>query len=280
MFRGSYLDLKKTDKMKRILLASACVLALTASQAQLKEGRVVYERVSQMPTMRTFGNANMQPQTQLPRTRTEQFELLFTANHSLWQFLPNASSEDMSSVSAGPGVMIRMVTGTNDVSYVDYANRRKVEQREVMEKSFVIADTLAAGNWKVFDESKEILGYKVFKATTQNTVSRMRMSMENGEMKREPYTDTVSVVAWFTPEIPVSAGPDFQGQLPGMILELSTNNGQSVTRAVEISAKANTAKIKEPKGKKLTPVEFQKERDRLMEEMRKNMPAGNVIRMN
>ena len=36
-------------------------------------------------------------------------------------------------------------------------------------------------------------------------------------------------------------------------------------------------KIKEPKdGKKLTAAEFTKERDKLMEEMRKNMPNGSI----
>jgi len=104
--------------------------------------------------------------------------------------------------------------------------------------------------------------------------------MENGEMKREMVPDTLAVVAWFTPDIPVSVGPGtYQGQLPGLILELDENNGQTFFKSVEISPKVNASKIKEPKdGKKITQAEFDKERDKAMEEMRKNMPNGMRMR--
>ena len=103
------------------------------------------------------------------------------------------------------------------------------------------------------------------------------MTMENGQMKREEFPDTAKIVAWFTTDIPVPAGPDFQGQLPGLILEVDIDNGQTVYRAIEFSNKVSLNKIKEPKdGKKLTAAEFNKERDKLMEEMRKNMPNGNI----
>jgi hypothetical protein len=49
---------------------------------------------------------------------------------------------------------------------------------------------------------------------------------------------------------------------------------------VEVSPKVNVSKIKEPKdGKKMTATEFDKERDRVMEEMRKNMPNGMRMRV-
>lgn len=260
------------------MLATGFMTAAVAF-AQVKEGRVVYERVMQMPNVRSFGNADLPQQQQLPRTRTDNFELLFTSAHSLWQYLPSASSDD-GTMSPAPGMMIRMNVGNNDVSYVNFATGQKTDQREAMEKTFIIGDTIGKNNWKITGETKEILNFKAVKATTQTVVNRVRMSMENGEMKREPYADTVSVVAWFTPEIPVPAGPDYQGQLPGLILELITNNGLSTYRAVELSTKVNAAKIREPKGKKITQAEFTRERDKMMEEMRKNMPAGNVIRMN
>jgi GLPGLI family protein len=106
------------------------------------------------------------------------------------------------------------------------------------------------------------------------------MSMENGEMKREMRTDTAKVIAWYTTDVPVPAGPNYAGQLPGLILELDVNNGQSVIRAVEFSPKVAANKIKEPKdGKKMSNAEYLAERDKIMDEMRKNMPAGNRFRM-
>jgi GLPGLI family protein len=263
--------------MKNLLLILFAA-ATVSSQAQTKEGRVIYERTIQMP-VRMF-NADPEIARQLPKSRTDQFELLFTANQSLWQYLPNANTEDPGSFSA-PGVVVRFAGGSNEISYQNFDKQVRVDQREVMERSFVVTDSIRKLTWKLSDETKKLMNYTVHKATAQRIGTRPRMTMENGEMKREEVADTTSVIAWFTIEIPVPAGPDFQGQLPGLILELDINKGQTIYKALEYSPKVAVAKIKEPKeGKKVTAEEFQKERDKLMEQMRRNMPAGNVIRMN
>jgi GLPGLI family protein len=65
--------------------------------------------------------------------------------------------------------------------------------------------------------------------------------------------------------------------LPGLILELNVANGQILYKAIEISLKVALNKIKEPKdGKKMTAAEFTKEREKIMEEMRKNMPNNGM----
>ena len=99
----------------------------------------------------------------------------------------------------------------------------------------------------------------------------MQMTMDNGKMERKEINDTANIVAWFTTDIPVSTGPEVQGQLPGLILALDMSEGRTVYKALEISPKADIASIKEPtKGKKVTPAEFVKERDNIMLEMQKN----------
>src|SRR5690606_17195824 len=109
--------------------------------------------------------------------------------------------------------------------------------------------------------------YTVKKAVGQRVRTSTRMSMENGVMKSQQIQDTAVVIAWFTSQIPVSVGPDNQGQLPGAILELDINNGQTIYKAIEISAKVNAKKIKAPsEGKKITAQEFEIEREKLMEE--------------
>ena len=48
-----------------------------------------------------------------------------------------------------------------------------------------------------------------------------------------------------------------------------------VYKAIEISTKADLASIKEPlKGKKVTPAEFNEERNKMMDEMQKNNQGG------
>lgn len=269
--------------MKKFLLVAASAFSLYAG-AQTKEGKVIYERTIQMGAIRLGGNVppdvQAQMQAQMPKSRTDQFELLFTPEHSLWQFLPNAADDGSGNNFSGGGVTIQMRGATNEVSYVDIANGTRVDQREIMDKSFVVSDTVQKLQWKLSDETKKILNFTAHKATATTINQRPRMTMENGEMKREMFNDTVKVVAWYTTDIPVPTGPNYSGQLPGLILELDNNNGQSVTKAIEFSPKVSASKIKEPKdGKKLTAAEFSKERDKMMEEMRKNMPQGNVIRM-
>lgn len=286
--------------MKKFLGIVAAAVAMNAQAQNMegklsapvstKEGKVVYERVTRMTNMRFGGGpngGNLPPEVQaqldqMPKTRTDHFELLFTPQHSLYQFIPNAADESGGNQTiSGGGVMIQMRSvNANEVTYVDFAKGTRTDQREIMEKNFVVADTLTRLQWKLSDETKPILNFTARKATATSTMQRPRMTMENGEMKREMINDTIRVVAWYTTDVPVPAGPAYSGQLPGLILELDVNNGQTITKAVEFSPKVSANKIKEPNdGKRLTAAEFSKEREKMMEEMRKNMPAGNVIRM-
>jgi len=256
--------------MKKFLFIVCSSFSFMAG-AQMKEGRIVYERTLQMPT-RIF-NADPNIASQIPKSRTDQFELLFGKNQSLWQFLPTASNEDPGTFS-GNGIVMRF-GGSNDISYYNFEQGTRCDQREIMERSFVVTDSIRKGEWKLTDETKAVLNYTVRKAVSQRIGTRPQVTMENGEMKRQMITDTVVVVAWFTTDIPVPVGPEMQGQLPGAILEMEINKGQTIYKALEVSPKVNLAKIKEPKeGKKLTAAEFTKEREKLMEEMRRNMPGG------
>lgn len=260
--------------MKKII-ASATLLISLIAQAQVKEGKIIYERIMQLPTRMV----NMDPAiaAQMPKARTDQYELLFGNNQSLLQYLPNINNEDQTTFTGGGGAVVLRFAGGNDIVFHNFTNQTKTEQREVFDRSFLVTDSIRKLNWKLTEESKTILNYKAQKATATRIGTRPRMTMENGQMKREDFPDTAKIIVWFTTDIPVPAGPDFQGQLPGTILEVDIDNGQTVYKAIEISNKISLNKIKEPKdGKKVTAAEFTIERDKLMEEMRKNMPNGSI----
>jgi GLPGLI family protein len=260
--------------MKKILL-SLTVFTFLSANAQMKQGKVVYERVTQLNI-----NTNSEFAHLMPKQRTDNFELLFGNNQSIWQIIPNAEGDN--STVSGPGFVMRMA-GNNDVTYYNFENSKRVDQREMFEREFLVEDSISKLKWKLSDEKKTILNFNATKAVAERIGTRNIMTMENGEMKRQQVADTSYITAWFTSEIPVPAGPtEYQGQLPGLILELSINNGRTIYKAVEVSPKVNIASIKEPKGgKKLTAEEYNKERDKLMEEMRRNNPGGNrTIRIN
>ena len=52
--------------------------------------------------------------------------------------------------------------------------------------------------------------------------SRRGNNNQNDDKKNEPRM--IDVVAWYSPQIPVSAGPDRYWGLPGLILELQEKN--------------------------------------------------------
>ena len=273
------LHLLKRLLMKKIFLLATTVLSLAAS-AQMKEGHIVYERVYQLP-VRNFTNLDPEIAKQIPKSRTDQFELLFANNQSLWQYLPTAANESGGDISAGGGAFVmRMPMGMNEIAFFDLVNGTRVDQREVMERNYIISDSIKKLSWKLSGDTKSILGYNCYKATSTRISTRSMMTMENGEMKRTPVQDTSAIIAWFTTDIPVPVGPEYQGQLPGAVLELDIANGQTVYKALEISAKVTTSKIKAPKeGKKVTADEFTKEREKLLEKMRKNMPNGGNMQI-
>jgi GLPGLI family protein len=261
--------------MQKIVLAAAGLLFTVATMAQQKEGKVIYQRTVQMQ-ITIAGMPGME--NQLPRTRTDKFELNFANNQMSWkQMEDDIQSSAAEEATGGGGLVIRTIGGgTDDVTYCDFEKAKKWQVQELFDKKFLITDSIRRGNWKLGEETKTILNHLCRKATTQRYGKRSNMTMQDGKMVRTEVDDTSAVVAWFTMDIPVPASPEMQGQLPGMVLELDINNGRNKYTAIEITAKPNLSAIKEPtKGKKVTQDEFVKERSKMMEEMQRNMQGGN-----
>jgi GLPGLI family protein len=261
--------------MKLLSLLCGLLLLSFGSRAQMKQGRIVYERKVQLKVQ----VSDPAFQNLIPNERKDQFELLFDNTKTLWRIANDGQDEEMN-FDNGSGAQIKIVTpGSNDVLYSDLAASRKVEQKEVMTKQFTVEDSIRRMNWKLGSETKNIMGYTCKMATTSKTQKSQRVNMNNGEMKTEEVTDTLNIVAWFTDAITLGAGPEsYQGQLPGTILELDVNNGRNKYTAVEISPKMDPKEIKEPKGKKITQEQFVKERDKLFKEMNENGGGNFNIR--
>ncbi|MBO9562716.1 MAG: GLPGLI family protein [Niastella sp.] len=82
-------------------------------------------------------------------------------------------------------------------------------------EEFLIADTVTAIKWNITAETKEIASFECRKAT--------------GTFRGRNYT------AWFTTDIPVSAGPWKLGGLPGLILQAEDDKKQVTFTAVKIN---------------------------------------------
>lgn len=264
--------------MIRILFAISALLTVFPAMAQIKEGKVTYERTMQFQ-MR-LQNVDPAIANNLPRSRTDRFELSFTPTKTLWESLPDMDAQEGGGGFGGPGGgggggPMFMRFGGDDYVFTNLESGVSVSRQELNSKNFIVTDSIQKLAWKLTDETKPILNHTARKAVAERIAPRFVMTMENGEMKRTEVADTTQIIAWFTTEIPVAAGPEFSGQLPGLVLELITNSGRTVYKATEISTKVNPSSIKEPKGgKAITAANFAKEREKMFEEMRRNMPPG------
>lgn len=268
--------------MKKYLLAAVSIFTISSLQAQSSQGKISYDRISKLQF--SFAGLPGGMEQQMPSSRTDKFELTYGNNQSLWKQAENESDDNENSFQSENGAHVRMiVAGSNDVLYCNLETGKKVESRELMDKVFIVEDSISKMKWKMAGETKSILGHNCMKATATRISKRTLMNMDNGVMERKEIEDTSLIVAWFATDIPVSAGPgEFQGQLPGLILEMDIKDGTQVFKATAISEKADLAIIKEPAGKKrYTAAEFKTERDKMMNEMNQG-GGGNrrVIRMN
>ena len=121
--------------MKKIVFSSFLTLAAFIGFAQQKQGKVLYQRTMQMQ-MRMQG-MNEEMERMIPRTRTDKFELIFANNQSLWKPAEQDAEPDQN--IEGGGFQIRMVApGTQDIMFNDFSSGKRTEEREVMDKKFII----------------------------------------------------------------------------------------------------------------------------------------------
>ncbi|MFT6850609.1 MAG: GLPGLI family protein [Sphingobacteriales bacterium] len=147
--------------------------------------------------------------------------------------------------------------GAKTITHYSVEKSVITEQREFMDKQFLIKDESRGDGWKLTGKMEAILGYPCQEATTM-------------------MNDTVPVVAWFCPSIPVSSGPEGYNGLPGMILKLDYNNSELIAEAITLEdIKINADDLEQPnKGKKVTREEFTAIVKEKTDEMRKMGGGG------
>ncbi|AXT19012.1 GLPGLI family protein [Flavobacteriaceae bacterium AU392] len=173
-------------------------------------------------------------------------------------------------------IAINFSGGIGDVLYKNTKENRYTSANESYSKLFLVKDKLQEHDWKLEKETKNIGEYTCFKATktftrTVNVSSFTSFSTndKNKEEKenKEPETreEEVTITAWYTPQIPVSTGPNIYHGLPGLILEINDGRTTTICSKIVLNPK-NKIEIKEPKkGKKVSQAEF----DKIMEKKRK-----------
>jgi hypothetical protein len=141
--------------------------------------------------------------------------------------------------------------GTLAGAFTNLSDGSYVEVREFLGKSFRIPDTRPAFKWTLTGEQATFLGHPVLQARAKQ--------------------DSTTLEAWFTPDIPVSAGPAQYGGLPGLILTLTVDSNKVIYTATAIDITTPVGVIKAPSdGSKVTRAEYDKIVKDKMEEMAKS----------
>ncbi len=166
----------------------------------------------------------------------KNFALNFNKSNSLFTEVIDANinpSLGMRSNPKGPSLMINHPGNF----YKDLKTKSYINQKEFFGKQFIIRDKLTAINWQKTSEVKMIGKYTCFKAIIK----------EN---------NATSVVAWYTIDIPVSQGPGKYWGLPGLILEVQTEDVVYTCTKIELN-QANAIVPKMPKkGKRISQKKF------------------------
>src|SRR6187402_446898 len=116
--------------MKRLLIASAMLIAIP-SLAQVKEGKIVYERTMQLQIR--INDDNPAFQNMILKERKDKFELFFKDGKSLWQPFDDRGG--------GMRMVVRM-PGSDDIAFHNITESKKIDQRELGVKGHLISDSI------------------------------------------------------------------------------------------------------------------------------------------
>ncbi|WLD23149.1 GLPGLI family protein [Flavobacterium dauae] len=161
--------------------------------------------------------------------------------------------KDTTYINENGATVMKGFSGSTDYSKfpdeyikVDHLQNKIEMIKDIHKKNFLVTDELNY-TWQITNETKKIKDYTCYKATTTFRGNTFE--------------------AWFTPDIPINAGPWKWYGLPGLIVE-ATDKDQSVVFKLEKIEKL-TEEIPFPssKSKKMTLKQYFKEADEAFEAM-------------
>jgi len=159
--------------------------------------------------------------------------------------------------------------------YKNIQEKVTINETEMMGKFFLITDPIENEKWKMTGETKKIGQYTCYKATYEKEVTERVFSFgSQNQNQNNMKTKTVEVVAWFTPEIPVSTGPSWYQGLPGLILEVNDDKTTILCTKIVLNPD-DKSKIKRPKkGKTISNSDFVVLQDQKRQEAREMWQRG------
>ena len=258
--------MKRTHTILSLLLFFG--IGLQASFAQGFTGRAYYKSSSKISIKMDSTKMNPEQMAQIQASLKKQMEqnytLSFTQTESTWKQDASLGSGPATASSGGSVFMVAS-NGEGSTLYKNVAGNYLREQ-EMMGKEYLIKDKAEPFEWELSEETKKIGNYTAQKASFTKIVDSRQFSTGMTEM--ENVKDTIQVTVWFTPEIPVSHGPEYYFGLPGLILEVQNQGRTLICDKIELNPSAEPVVIERPsKGKEMTQAEFRVVEEEGMKQM-------------
>lgn len=163
------------------------------------------------------------------------------------------------------GMSISISFSSAKKKYLNVKDKNSITEDEIFGKEFLVVEPLVKPEWKLLDETKKIGEYNCYKAELLVPVTEKQQNDYEEFLKKEEKKPSLFkmekpedkvITAWYTPEIPVTFGPDNNWGLPGLILELNDTDSMLLCSKVTLSNKEKT-KIKVPNtGEKVNQKKF------------------------
>ncbi len=200
-------------------------------------------------------------QDAMKKATEKKYLLTFNKVESLYEVQQELGKPETPS----SGMVISVSISGGGKKYLNLKDKKSRVEDEIFGKEFLIEEPLEKPDWKLVDETKKIGEYNCFKAelliqVTEKQKEEYKKFLKKEEtkpalFKMEEPKDKV-IIAWYTPEIPVSFGPNNYWGLPGLILEINEEDNIILCSKVTLSNKEKS-KIKVPNsGEKVTQMKF------------------------
>lgn len=263
--------------MSRLIkIVTVLILAITTNvMAQDFQGIATYKSQRKIDIKLDSTQMNSEMHQQMMAMMKKQFEkthiLTFNKEESMFK-----EDEKLGAPQRHGMVMVMVETGGSGVMYKNTKEKRYTNQNESFSKLFLIQDKLESINWELGSETKNIGDYTCYKATFKRGVEVLHSGISvnvNKDLEEDakPEMKEITVTAWYTPKIPVNAGPSEYHGLPGLILEVSDGTTTMMCSKVVLNPE-KTIEIKEPtKGKKITQEKYDVMMEKKMKEMNERM---------
>ncbi len=196
----------------------------------------------------------------------KEFLLSFNKSESNWK---EQEKLDKPASNAG-GVQIQIVGmggGADGLLYKNTKDKKTMESTDAFGKLFLVSGELSPYEWEMTSETKQIGKYTCYKAIAKREVTHTHSSEVNGKIEEKTEKKMQTTIAWYTPDIPVTHGPELFWGLPGLILEVTSGNRIMICTQVVLNLEEAVAIEVPTKGKKVTQEEY----DEIMKEQTEKM---------